>query len=223
MLRRALLVALLLAACGKKQQEPAPTAKAEVLDETQQTVEAFWRWFAEQAPRLATLARDTPVDAMTQIDAEIMRVHVEIGAELAPGTPPEPHTLVLTAHGIREHAPLVETLVAAAPKIDGWKVVAFRPRMAMATIEVGETTVATADVRVVATQQGSMIDAVVYVPSGQEDPALVALPILDHYLGEYDAMMKLGAIEFQPLAKAPADAITMPELVKLVDALPSRR
>lgn len=86
---------------------------------------SFWTWFAARA----ALACDDDAPALL---AELQRALDTIapGAlaelELAPGG----RTLVVSAGGRGEVVAAVEALVASAPPIDGWSVVALRPRLA---------------------------------------------------------------------------------------------
>ena len=87
----------------------------------------FWRWFAAHSPALQRADGDT--DAMLDsLGAALARVDKNLTFELGPrGTRRD---LVLSADGIREAFPEVEALYAAAPPMQQWRVIKFRPRRA---------------------------------------------------------------------------------------------
>ena len=86
---------------------------------------SFWSWFASRA----ALAGEEDAPALL---AELQRA---LDA-LAPGAlaelevAPAGRTLIVSAGGRGELVAAVEALVACAPPIDGWRVVALRPRLA---------------------------------------------------------------------------------------------
>lgn len=231
---------LLVGACGKTREERTrvpPEVPALPADPTPEPadmearIESFWRWFAAHAAELADLAKTAPVEAMqrlgTQIEGIAAGAGPEVGAELVTSTSPGPLTLVITANGMRDAAPLAKRIVAAAPSVARWTVRAFRPRMPpdgpLSQTALAGSTFTFADVRIVAQSMGAFFDVVLYIPGASDEATRerIGFIVLDSYLGELDVMEKIGEISALPIDQAPANAITPSELVKLVDGLPS--
>ena len=138
-----------------------------------------------------------------------------------------PRELIVSADGIQSVFPTVKRLVAAAPAIAGWTIIAFRPRKVLAgsSIELGDgTSVSGTDVSFhVLRTAGGKLDLVFYVnrvASPVSDPVKQAVfLLLDSTLGEYDVETRLGAIDIQPGVAGPKDARTLADLPQAVDAL----
>lgn len=102
----------------------------------------FWDWFKTQAPRIAAAGLPTPDDILDDV-LEHLHAYCS-GLYFEMGGPPDQAAmeLVITAEGNVEHFSAVRALVAAAPVIDGWTVVAFKPPMGFEfSIETRDVTV----------------------------------------------------------------------------------
>jgi hypothetical protein len=185
---------------------------------------AFWRWFKDHRVEVGKVKRaDEPI--AKQLASELHKVDPRLIFELGIGT--EPKELIISADGIREVFPAVKRLVAAAPAIPGWKVVAFRPRKgAGLTIEVGGGTKLGADdlyfVVLPTAKPPAPVDLMLYVPGlgGPDDEAVkqVSYLLLDATLGEHDVETKVGGIALKPASEKPASAKPLRDLPRLVDA-----
>ena len=83
---------------------------------------AFWGWFSTIASELATdLEND---DLLQALDERVSRLGV--AWELGPGTT-RPSALAITPDGDRDLLPLTRHIVALAPQIPGWELLAARP------------------------------------------------------------------------------------------------
>ena len=197
--------------------------------ETPVTKEAtFWTWFAREEVRLAQAARaEDPTGAMLEISGHLEAVNPSTVAELAI-EPDEmhPHTLVVTSDGDKKVFPLVKQIVAAAPPLKKWKVVAFRQRRSPGqTLELEGFEAKQADFFFRETgRAGGKVDIEVLVKGmndGNDKAAQhAAFLMLDHLLGEYDVEMKVAAISLLPLPEKPgADVKPLATLAAVVDAL----
>lgn len=83
----------------------------------------FWKWFAGFSARLPQ--GEVPVEMgdelLTQLHRHDERIYYELAADL------QPRELILTGCGDRDVVPVIETLVAAAPAMADWKIVALKP------------------------------------------------------------------------------------------------
>lgn len=92
----------------------------------------FWNWFAANQHAYLFLRDAEPeetkrlIEAFTeQLHAYCNRLFFLIGGRGDKGI----QELIITADGDTDYFPQVEALVAAAPPIEGWKIIAFKPPM----------------------------------------------------------------------------------------------
>ena len=86
----------------------------------------FWDWFQQDAGRLswATASDERAQD----IHRHLVAVDPGLVFELE-GDPGSARTLVISANGKAALVPVVERVVAGAPSVQGWSIVALRPRL----------------------------------------------------------------------------------------------
>ena len=119
------------------------------------------------------------------------------------------------------------SLVAESPKMDRWRVTAFRPRRThMSQIEIGETRVDPEDVEFSLLTKGSEIGISLFIPGFIDtDVTLkqIGYLMLDEALGEYDVETKVGLIKMLP-SHSPLATKRYPisDLATLFDQLTSR-
>jgi hypothetical protein len=205
-MKRAFCLALLLLAACKSPPPAAVTGDA-----------AFWKWFDAHKDEVAKIKRaDEPI--ADQLAAELHKISPDLTFEMGIGTTPK--ELIISAGGIKSVFPTVNRLVAAAPAIPGWKVIALRPRKPMTEIQLGDgKTFAMDDMRVSVSDAGDKLDVTIFVKGRPVDNATknAVYLLLDCLLGEYDVETRLGGIDIEGAA-APASAKPFKELATLVDA-----
>ncbi len=209
---RALIVSLLLVGC-KTTPPPPPAPSLEA---------GFWKWFAAHAAEVGKIERgDEPI--ADQLAAELHKVNDKLTFEM--GIKSTPKELIISADGLQAAFPAVKKLVAAAPPLDGWKVIAFRPRKAITELEIGapgggeHRKIKLSDLRFrTLAPPGDKIDVALYLPSPADKPLQSGTFILlDALLGEYDVETRLGEIQMLDGKDAPRDARPLSELQALVD------
>ena len=199
---------------------PAATATASSTAAASEADAAFWRWFAAHADEVAKIKTGHEPIA-DELSGALHKVRDGLTFELGVGH--QPYELIVSADGIKERFPTVQRLVAAAPKLSGWKVIAFRPRKPVALeLRLGDgTKLSPAQLKYRAEPAGQKLDIAIYadkpgdVAKGFKQAAFL---ILDNTLGEYDVEMRIAGIDFLP-GPAPADAQPLTALAARVDAL----
>lgn len=180
--------------------------------------EQFWLWFAENASHLSFDSPQSIQKSSETIAGQLAKANRELtcGVTLSDGT--TPHTLEICADGISARIPLVEKFVAAAPSIPGWKVVAFRqPSKEPIEIHIGDDAI-WSDTLLYSENSRSegKINLTLYVPLPPNVPtdalAQIGFICLDHTVGEYRVMTKLGKIDFAPAQNAPLSSKTLKDL-----------
>jgi hypothetical protein len=185
---------------------------------------AFWKWFIAHQDELLDFEADQE-RVFDALSTQLAKVHPDLTFEFGPKS--DRREFVISAGGIRAAFPEVDSLVEAAPKLDRWRITAFRPRRTpLNRIEIGRTRVDPEDVEFCLLTNGSEIGLRLFVSGFNErDTALkqIVYLMLDEALGEFDVETKVGLIEMLP-SKSPDTANRYPlcELATLFDELASR-
>jgi hypothetical protein len=122
------------------------------------------------------------------------------------GSPGERRELVISADGDKDLFPEVVSLVKAAPDVQRWRFIAFRPRGVFPVeITVGEKIADSNDVFFSLLDNGKVAGIRLFIP-GYETNDLgwreVGYLLLDHALGEYDVEQKLPLIKMYSTQEA---------------------
>src|SRR5262249_48884850 len=177
--------------------------------------QAFWKWFLGHEDDLMNFDRDreTIFDGLA---AQLQKVHPDLTFEFGPeeGGCRE---FVISAGGMKSAFPSVESLAAAAPKLNRWKVTAFRPRRPVGNvIDLGEYQVDLEDVEYSLLRGNNELGLYLFIPGyseGNSDVGQIGYLFLDEALGEYDVELKLGLIKmFPPEAETPGPRYPLREL-----------
>jgi hypothetical protein len=177
----------------------------------------FWQWFTANHHRLPNpqaegmsyeeLARSS---VLAELGNQLHRVDSGLTFEMGPVTE-EGRSLCISAEGIRQHFPAVQAVVAAAPAIPGWKIVAFRqPVGTDLQLQMGDTKLGGDDLWFTARPGGDRLDLTLFVRdlTSQNRDALMhgTFLLLDAALGEYQVGTYVGGIEWEPLPVDPVRA-----------------
>lgn len=176
--------------------------------------EQFWNWFVVNKFRLASVRTDD-----TRLIDELSRAlsHVDRGLTCEIRTTEDGrHQFAVSADGNRYRFPDVQRLVAAAPSMPNWDVVAFRQRKAGQswTVKIDEVTLDVNDIWFWPTESGDAIDLTLFVrgltPDNYQTVTEASYMMLDWALGEYDLEMHVGHLDWQPLPVDPVSAWLKP-------------
>ncbi len=120
------------------------------------------------------------------------------------------YEFTVSAEGMRENIPGVLAAVESAPEIEGWRLIAFRPRnprFPTLAVRMGDAYVEPDNVWYRIVEAGERVDLVVAIEGlaaenkGSMGQAVFIL--LDQALGEYDVMTKLRYVDFEALPPGP--------------------
>ena len=188
---------------------------------------AFWNWFVEHEPKLFDLDLVREVEQQRIFDEvarALQKVHLDLTFEFGPKN--TKREFVISAGGIKRAFPAIVSLVAAAPALERWEVIAFRPRRPPMIIELGEKRVDPRSVRFTLLDNGKMAGISLFIPGFREDDLdlkQIGYLLLDEALGEYDVETRLGLIEFlSPDARTDGERFPLIELAPLFDRLVAR-
>jgi hypothetical protein len=183
--------------------------------------QAFWQWFVAQQDELLDFELDQE-RIFDELSEQLIRVHPNLTFEFGPTA--EQREFVISAGGIKEAFPAVTSLVAVAPKLDHWRITAFRPRRTpLNKIQIGESCVDPRDVEFCLLTKGSVIGIQLFIPRFRENDVTlkqIAYLMLDEALGEYDVETKIGLIQMlAPESPRTTQRYPFTELASLFDRL----
>ncbi len=190
-------------------------------------IDNFWKWFHENQKRLRGFESD-PEKYLAELLDRVKKIRRGLAIELE-----LPNNgiinMTISADGVKELFPLVDSIVAKAPKIDGWKFIAFRQRLTKeqltgVKVQAGPLQLDPSQMRFFPLVEKDKLDIIVYVKGITEDNynhvAYGGLLLLDNLLGEYDCATKVRSYDFHdmPVKKEDLDG-TLPlfELAAYID------
>ncbi|MBH5329283.1 hypothetical protein H9Q10_06320 [Eikenella sp. S3360] len=203
--------------------EPSGNARSRSvrLDELNDKARRFWADWRQEEARLAALT--DAVAFVTEANGLLHRhcpdVVVELDGEPANGA------LVFSANGIIEHFPQVLALVAEAAEGTQRSVVCFRQRVGSPdqfAVRMGGVDLRAQDILVRCEEWHGLpaLEMALAAPPKEEDRETaqrLALIMLDHVLGEWDAVVKVGVLDFAD--NVPPDTVPLNRLPEKLDEL----
>ena len=162
-------------------------------------------------------ARST--QAQSDLATALHRVHPELVWGLAPPRDESSRwTIEISAGGLKGMIPTVQSLVQAAPDMSGWRVAAFKQPMPDFEVLLGaakekvDSSCVMVHPKPVADGKYDL-DVFLPTPAGFPKTKLAELGFifLDHILGEYAVMTRIGELTFDSTLVAPPGVISIAE------------
>jgi len=190
-----------------------------------QTPEArFWTWFqAHESALFAVVTAREPI--CSELTAQLHKIQPDLTFEFGPVESGR-REFILSADGIREAFPFVQSLAAAAPELPRWTIVRFRPaRPHLTTVRLGELELDARSIEFLAEQDGDKANLTISVPGYKVTPQKAyeqaVFLLLDRMLSEYSVEMGIGDIDIIPRERRPkGDWLTLTRLSETVKTTP---
>jgi hypothetical protein len=184
----------------------------------------FWHWFSEHQGELFEFETDRE-RIFDEVAAQLRKVDPDLTFEFGPEGPTR--EFVISAGGLKHAFPAVVSLANAAPQLDRWKVIAFRPRRPLhSAVEFRGRRVSPDDVYFSLLASGSTPGIYLFIPGFQDEDAdltQIGYLLLDVTLGEYDVEARLGLIKMlSPDARTEGKRYSLAELPVRFDELVDR-
>lgn len=190
-------------------------------------IDNFWSWFRQNEKNLRQFESD-PQKFLSGLTNEINKIQKGLIIELEP---PQKGIINMTisANGDKDLFPAVQAIVAKAPKITGWNIIAFRQRVPIEDVKKMRIKAAgqelnPSQMKFYPLIEGKKLDIIVYVAGITEENfdkiAYGGLLLLDHLLGEYDCVTKVRSYDFHEMPVRPEELqrlLPLPELVPYLD------
>lgn len=180
----------------------------------------FWNYFNSIKSKAANVENMT-VDEQKQLFDGIQKYLVKIDPNLSLELSGRNKELVITANGIKESFSEVEKLASSAPKDLGWKVTAFKPRIAIPfSLKFDDSFSLESDkIFFNVKENGNYLDIQVYFEEQDKLQEMqvkqVIYGFLDGIIGEHDTETYIGVIKSSPQKNA--GSINAEEFLKRVN------
>jgi len=191
---------------------------------TKRPQERFWLWFIKNEAQLFAFDPTKEVERERLFNAlakELVRIDSDLTFEFGP--PNLPREFVVSAGGIKRAFGAVSALVAAAPHLKRWSIIAFRPRRSPCSIEIGGQCINPDQVEFSLFDNGRIPGIQLFIPGYRHDQPMyrqIGYLFLDSALGEFDVETKVGPIEmFASEAETDGRRYPLSVLPKLFDQL----
>jgi len=157
----------------------------------------FWKWFQKNETNLFAFEKNRDA-VFNGLGTQMNKVHKSLTFEFGPVENGQ-REFVISADGIKDAFPAVERLYAAAPKLDRWVFIKFRPRRDPMDIEYDGVKVKVADAFCTVEPDRGKAGITVFIrgyqPEHKKAYTGITFLMLDQALGEYDVETKVGFIE----------------------------
>lgn len=165
-------------------------------------VAPFWAWFAETIAPMGTEGLDDD-GIVARIDAEFSKHYPDLAFELW-GPDGDMVDFVISADGQTPLFDEVVDVVRGAPRIPGWRVMAFRPRRSVkARVSAMGHQLSGDQIRYCCEPENGRLRVALFVEDLNEDNwdilCATSCVLLDMALGEFDAATKIAGLEHYPL------------------------
>jgi hypothetical protein len=165
---------------------------------------------------------------LTEVNSRLQKANP--GLSCLFGAREDHYEFVVTADGHKEYFDAVTRFVETSPKIEGWQLVAFRPPLASPAgfkIKMGGVELSPEDVQFQAFDLGEGRLGITLYPKGLTDDNREPLGnacviLLDHTVGEYDAVMKIDSLALKSASES-EKGVPLRPLLELPDLLSKRR
>ncbi len=166
--------------------------------------EKFWYWFQANEEMIYYFEKDQE-NALEKIHQAIKKVHPDLVFEISGVHDAGKREFVISAGGLSEVISAVESLHAKAPQLDRWIFIKYRQRRIdnpAKGIKFEGRLVSGEGVKysLIKDEDPQRIGVLLFFPNYSENDsqlfANVGFLLLDHMLGEYNVMTRVGYIDF---------------------------
>lgn len=160
--------------------------------------EKFWEWFLKNDTLLFNFEENQEA-TFSELNNALRKVHKDLTFVFGPIISNR-REFIVSADGFASLIPFVAKLVHSAPKMNNWTVLAFRPAQdGPCNIELNGIKVTDKDLKFDFLDEiNNRIGLNIHAKGDENNRANYEMAVfifLDHYIGEYDVMTKVGQIK----------------------------
>lgn len=189
--------------------------------------EGFWKWVSENSERLFLRLENDSIAVVEEMGKRLKEDCPELFCEIGKLKDNPYATLIITVDGRRENISLAKDVVKSAPDLPRWKVLAFRQRGNMDALEIRMGDEISLNIKDLSCQafvgpRGEL--GVTLLLKDMDDPendrrAGAAVLLMDHAIGEYDAMTAIRSLAIEPYKDDLPGVMPLEELPSFIDKM----
>jgi hypothetical protein len=167
--------------------------------------QVFWSWFIDNKRKIEQFVDSDHKDysVYNKLTSKIQEYNKNLFPELTKSSSDE-FVLIITPDGMKDGVEPTKSLAAVAPKIENWIVTKFRQPTDKILLNFKGLEYPSSDIEILheIDSKREVVNINVFVRNMNKDPALyqsLAFLYLDHILGEFNSIMKVGYIDFHHL------------------------
>ena len=183
----------------------------------------FWKWFTENKSKIESFIENknrTDYSIYHLLSRKMKKVHSELIPELT--MEDDNYVLIISCDGISVGIKPVQELAAVAPEIPNWMIKKFRQPTDKVTLNYEGLELDLNDLRISyeLDMEKEKVDIILKMCNFKEaDIRFKSLGFLylDHIVGEFNVMTRVGFIDFEILEQDNAELITLVEFRKVIE------
>ena len=170
------------------------------------TIKEFWNWFSEHEERLFDFESEKGDEIMSEIKAQLNKAEPDLTIE-ANVVKDGKRQLEISADGDTDKFDNVKAVVAEAPPLTKWQVVAFRqPIRESFVLNFGNIELDTSKLFFLPFEEDGNLDLVIFGEGfkdyDEEELVEFGFIMMDNILGEYDSATKVRYYDFADVSEA---------------------
>ncbi len=159
----------------------------------------FWEWFEENSEEIFNFEKNQD-EVFKKINGRLRKISKGLGFMFGPKIGKK-REFIITASGVKHIFPVVEKIVAAAPKLKKWKITAFvPPSKKLENMGLEGLTLWPKDMYFFhELGESNKINLKLYIKDfveGDQRYIQLSFIILDNIIGEYAVVTKVGFVDF---------------------------
>ena len=189
------------------------------------TDKEFWDWFLTKKTEIEEfiIAETDDYTIYNELTDKLKSYNDLVIPELTKDTQ-DNSVLILSCDGKRDGIPYVEKLYESAPKIDKWRIQKFRAPGHVNKLNYQGLEFKSNDLRIKYDFDGQYYNIKLFIKGYKDNDDRfkgLAFLYLDHFIGEYNIMTKVGQIEFKKLGlfANTSDKVTLQDFRAIVERL----
>lgn len=189
------------------------------------SAEKFWSWFKDNQVRIEKFVDSdhSEYSVYNTLTKEIKKYNDYLFPELTK-TEDDQYVLIITPDGMKDGVKPTQDLFNACPEVKGWVIKKFRQPCDKITLNIDGLEYPSPDIEIhpEIDHDKEQVDIQVFIRNMSSDVKKhqqLAFLYLDHILGEFNTITKVGYIDFHNLEKDKSvkDSINLLDLRKLIE------
>jgi len=180
------------------------------------SIEEFWEWFVKNKSIYERFidSENRNMQVYHDLTRAIHSHDSRVFPEITKGKDGS-YILVLTPDGLKEGVKPVQDFAAKAPEIENWIIEKFRSPVGLQEIGMNGKKLDMKIIRATVLElekENDLVHIGLYIPEYKSDEKLfrtMAFISLDHAIGEFNTITRVGHIDFNDLSDLPQEAVTI--------------